>query len=63
MSSQAEQLQQLMGFFTLAAHAAGERDKAANADRPMAAVSRPVPGRITQPLGSAVPAGFVRFQE
>ncbi len=63
MSSQAEQLQQLMGFFTLAAHAAGERDTAVNADRPMAAVSRPVPGRITQPLGSAVPAGFVRFQE
>ena len=63
MSGQAEQLQQLMGFFTLPAHAAGERDKGVNADRPMATVSRPLPGRIAQPLGSAVPAGFVRFQE
>ena len=63
MSGQAEQLQRLMGFFTLAAHAAGARDKAANADRPMVAASRPVPGRIAQPLGSTVPPGFVRFQE
>nr|WP_298142742.1 hypothetical protein [uncultured Pseudomonas sp.] len=37
MSGQAEQLQQLMGFFTLAAHSIGERDKAAVARQDSAA--------------------------
>jgi methyl-accepting chemotaxis protein len=63
MSGQAEQLQQLMGFFTLASHAAGERGNAIASARPKAAASLPMPGRAANAQSSAVPAGFVRFQK
>ena len=64
MSGQVEQLQQLMGFFTLTSHNASERDgsvsmvRAANEAQPT-----PANGKTARALASAVPAGFVRFQE
>ena len=61
MSGQAEQLQQLMGFFTLAGHGTSERGNATAVARPRAAT--PAPGTEPRSSGSAVPAGFVRFQE
>nr|WP_298165037.1 methyl-accepting chemotaxis protein [uncultured Pseudomonas sp.] len=61
MSSQAEQLQQLMGFFTLANNGASVSGNASAAARPKAAA--PAPSKVSHGSGSAVPAGFVRFQE
>jgi methyl-accepting chemotaxis protein len=61
MSGQAEQLQQLMSFFTLAGNGENERNLRS---RPTAIAPAPMPGRATASLReSAVPAGFVRFQD
>ncbi len=60
MSGQAEQLQQLMGFFTLASNGTSQSGNISATTRPKAAA--PVPSKISS-NGSAVPAGFVRFQE
>jgi methyl-accepting chemotaxis protein len=65
MSGQAEQLQQLMSFFSLASH--GESDRgtppAAASARSKAVATLPALSRVVDTRGSAVPAGFVRFQE
>ena len=61
MSGQAEQLQQLMGFFTLAGNGASLSSNANASARSKAAA--PAPSKVTSRSDSAVPAGFVRFQE
>ena len=59
MSGQAEQLQQLMGFFTLANNGASVSGNATARPKAVALA----PSKVTNSAGSAVPAGFVRFQE
>ena len=64
MSGQAEQLQQLMGFFTLTGHNASERGSvSAVCAKANEAQPAPANGKTARVLASAVPAGFVRFQE
>ncbi|WP_454834177.1 methyl-accepting chemotaxis protein [Pseudomonas lini] len=65
MSGQAEQLQQLMSFFSLANHSERERGSppAAVSARSKAVAALPALSRVANTRGSAVPAGFVRFQE
>jgi methyl-accepting chemotaxis protein len=64
MSGQAEQLQQLMSFFTLASNGESERNTAPPRAKPSAKQSALAPGKAARsPRDSAVPTGFVRFQE
>ena len=64
MNGQTEQLQQLMGFFTLASHDEGERSNALSATvQPKMATTLLAASRLASVHDAAVPAGFVRFQE
>jgi methyl-accepting chemotaxis protein len=65
MSGQTEQLQQLMGYFTLASLNASVVRSSVSVVRAKAseAQATPASGKIARALASAVPAGFVRFQE
>jgi methyl-accepting chemotaxis protein len=65
MSGQAEQLQQLMSFFSLTSHGESERGTppAAASARSKTVAALPALSRAADTRGSAVPAGFVRFQE
>ncbi|TWC18480.1 MULTISPECIES: methyl-accepting chemotaxis protein [unclassified Pseudomonas] len=65
MSGQAEQLQQLMSFFSLAGH--GEHERGAPlltaSARSRVVTSLPAISGVAETDNSAVPSGFVRFQE
>ncbi|MFW9265624.1 methyl-accepting chemotaxis protein [Pseudomonas sp. NR3] len=65
MSGQAEQLQQLMSFFSLAGH--GEHERGAPPSiasaRSRAVSNLPAISRLADTRDTAVPSGFVRFQE
>ena len=63
MSGQAEQLQQLMGFFTLAGHAAGERSDPLAATGPKTGRAQDLSARMAKTQSTAVAADFMRFQE
>ncbi len=65
MSGQAEQLQQLMSFFSLTGH--GEHERGAPlltaSARSRVVTHLPAISRLAETGNSAVPSGFVRFQE
>jgi methyl-accepting chemotaxis protein len=63
MSGQAEQLQQLMGFFILASTGDSERASTGQRAKTSAAQPQATRGKTVSSLEMAVPAGFVRFQE
>ncbi|MFJ5235637.1 methyl-accepting chemotaxis protein [Pseudomonas neuropathica] len=65
MSGQAEQLQQLMSFFSLTRHGENERGASPStaSARSRAVSNQPAISRLADTRDSAVPSGFVRFQE
>jgi methyl-accepting chemotaxis protein len=64
MRGQAEQLQQRMSFFSLDHQDESERGVSPMAlNKPSAVAAQPALSRVAGTRGSALPAGFVRFQE